>query len=119
MKDRDWKILWPEYFKIDLSSRFRRLPKELCVSEPHCEDIAKACKKLGILHIMESEKYHPAFWWRHSGRVKIKTDMKKSETIRKIAPVLKTISLESVKAKKSHQAPIHKIKIKKSKRKRS
>ncbi len=84
------KVLWPVYFDIHAKrSGGRRIPKNLAVENPKIEEIARAVKNLGIEYEVEYESRYPALWWRESGRILVKTRMKKEELLKKVAEIIK------------------------------
>ena len=84
------KVIWPFYFDIHVRrSRGRRVPKALAVENPKTEEIARAVKTLGVEYEVDYEARYPAYWWRESGRVLVKTSMKKEELLKKVAEIIK------------------------------
>ncbi len=84
------KVIWPFYFNIHLKrSGGRRVPKSLAVEDPKLEEIARAVKTLGFEYEVDYEAKYPAYWWRDSGRVMVKTPMKKEELLKKVAEIIK------------------------------
>ncbi len=84
------KVLWPAYFDIHTKrSGGRRIPKNLAVENPKIEDIARAVKTLGIEYEVEYEPRYPSKWWKETGRVLVKTPMKKEELLKKVAEIIK------------------------------
>lgn len=84
------KVIWPFYFDIHLKrSKGRRVSKSLSVEGPKLEEVAKAVKTLGLEYEVEYDARYPAYWWRESGRVLVKTGMKKEELLKKTAEIIK------------------------------
>ena len=83
-------VIWPEYLDKNLpKSRGRRVPLKLATNNPTVEEIAKAAKRLKLIPKIEANKAYPGRWWRHSGRVLIKTTKNKTKIIKQIAIVVK------------------------------
>jgi signal recognition particle subunit SRP19 len=88
-RDHSGYILWPEYFDSNLSrSHGRRVPIDLAVNSPNCEEIFLICKKLGLSPELEKRSAHPSRWFDPKGRVKVPEKSSKSETIEKVAKAL-------------------------------
>jgi len=84
------KVLWPVYFDIrHRRSEGRRIPKALAVENPEIPEIARAVKSMGLEYEVDYDARYPAFWWRESGRVLVKTDIKKEKLLRKAAEIIK------------------------------
>lgn len=84
------KVIWPFYFDIHLKrSKGRRVPRNLSVEGPKLEEVARAVKTLGFEYEVEYDARYPGYWWRDSGRVLVKTAMKKEELLKKTAEIIK------------------------------
>lgn len=86
-------VLWPVYFDSKASRKAgRRVSKEISVSTPEIENIAKAAASLGYDVVTQKEKAHPSTWWQKSGRVLVKNPrrIKKNKIIKDVAERLKT-----------------------------
>lgn len=79
------RILYPCYFNAALQrSEGRRVNRSRCIKNPVLSDIVQAAKKAGLTFRTE-EKHHPAYWWRHEGRMVVTWDGSKEGLIRKVA----------------------------------
>lgn len=84
------KVLWPVYFDIhSRRSEGRRVPKDIAVKNPELSEIARAVKSLNLEYEVDYDARYPARWWRESGRVLVKTPMKKEELLKKTAKIIK------------------------------
>ncbi len=84
------KVLWPVYFDLHRKrSEGRRVPKGLAVENLEIPEIARAIKSMGLEYEVDYDARYPAFWWRESGRVLVKTDMKKEKLLKKAAEIIK------------------------------
>jgi signal recognition particle subunit SRP19 len=89
-RDGNRLMLWPEYFDKTLTKdQGRRVPLKLAVNNPTLEEIAKASKRLKLIPKIESNKSYPGRWWRKSGRVLIRSKVKKTKIIRQVAIIIK------------------------------
>lgn len=82
--------LWPEYFDINRTrSEGRRLPKELCVSNPDLDIIAKGAMILDLEYEVREDMSYPKAPRDRHGCVKVeKGVMSKTEMLPKIAEIL-------------------------------
>jgi signal recognition particle subunit SRP19 len=79
-------VLWTRYFDAELTRKEgRRVAKEKAVREPRAGHIAEAAKSLGLEVVLEKEAAHPADAWRKEGRVLVKSEWPKEETIQRVA----------------------------------
>lgn len=91
MKRRPYWIFYPEYFDKDRTrGEGRRVPRALAVERPTLEELAKACKMLGLEYILEKEKRYPKNWYYSQGRIAVKRidGKKKKELLRELAKCL-------------------------------
>ncbi|MBN1167610.1 MAG: signal recognition particle subunit SRP19/SEC65 family protein [Methanospirillaceae archaeon] len=78
-------ILYPCYFDATIKRRSgRRVPKTLASDKPTIHDIEEALSRLHLSYTREN-KSHPAFWWRHDGRLIVPFKGSKNELIRSVA----------------------------------
>ncbi|HWQ66047.1 MAG TPA: signal recognition particle subunit SRP19/SEC65 family protein [Methanospirillum sp.] len=85
------KILYPCYFDAKLKrSEGRRVMTGDAVPTPGVQEIERALATCGVKYQRE-KKSHPGWWWKQEGRVIAEYDGLKSELIRNVASVLKTL----------------------------
>ena len=91
MVSRDDKklVLWPLYFDISEPRPWRRIPKELAITEPTAEAIARIAAELRLKPVLEKGVSHPKRWWKEEGRVLVDIRGAKSVLIQQIAERLK------------------------------
>lgn len=82
-------VLWPLYFDVDEPRPWRRVPKELAVSEPTAEAIARIAAELRLKPVLEKGVSHPKRWWKEEGRVLVDVRGAKTVLIQQIAERLK------------------------------
>lgn len=82
--------LWPEYFDINRTrSEGRRLPKELCVSHPDLDIIAKGAMILDLEYEIREDMSYPKAPRARHGCVKVERGvMSKTELLPKIGKIL-------------------------------
>ncbi len=82
--------LWPEYFDVNRTrSEGRRLPKELCVSNPDLDIIAKGVMILDLEYEIREDMSYPKAPRDRHGCVKVeKGVMTKTEMLPKVAEIL-------------------------------
>jgi len=69
---KKWRSIYLCYFNSDKSNaQGRRMAKKYCVKNPRPCEISKVLKELGINHILEHDKRHPADF-HLAGRIKFK-----------------------------------------------
>jgi signal recognition particle subunit SRP19 len=85
-------VLWPLYFDIGEPRPWRRVPKELAVTEPTAEAIARIAAELRLKPVLEKGVGHPKRWWKQEGRVLVDVRGAKSVLIQQIAERLKAAS---------------------------
>jgi len=82
-------VVYPAYLDLSLKkSEGRYIAKRHAVEDPTLEEIAEACRRLGILIEVEKEKAYPRQWWK-KGRVRVKKVKSKGEILREIAEEIK------------------------------
>jgi len=85
-------ILYPCYFDAKLKrNEGRRVAHEAAVQTPAIPDIERALASCGVKYRRE-KKSHPAWWWRHEGRVIAECEGPKTDLLRKVAGELRKIS---------------------------
>ncbi len=78
-------ILYPCYFDATIKRRSgRRVPGTLASDKPSIHDIEEALFRLHLSYTRE-DKSHPAFWWRHEGRLIVPFAGSKNELIKSVA----------------------------------
>lgn len=78
-------ILYPCYFDASIKRRNgRRVSRGLASDRPTVNDIESALKQLHISYERQ-DKSHPAFWWKHDGRIVVMFKGSKKELIRTVA----------------------------------
>ena len=94
-EERDYIIIYPEYFDYRLSRRLgRKLPLKYCLKNPSLEEIVEAVRRLKLPLIIEDDKHHPANWFERKGRVKVRfigKKYKKTIVLKAIAKNLKDV----------------------------
>ncbi len=84
-RDRIW-ALYPEYFDSALPRRRgRRVNKELSVSTPTLAELYLSAVGQNFYAVKEENVAFPAYWWRKRGRLLVRKETSKSETIERIA----------------------------------
>ena len=82
----EFTVIWPVYIDSNRTiSEGRKIAKDESVDDPSLKEISKACYKLHLQPAIEKYKSYPGSWYEHSGRVTVKTDMKKNELLRAVA----------------------------------
>ena len=83
-------VVWPEYFdKKRTRAEGRRLPIELCVSEPSLDIIAKGAMILDLEYKIFEDMAYPANWAAKTGCVRIeKGKMSKTTLLNEIGKIL-------------------------------
>ncbi|WP_440059874.1 signal recognition particle protein Srp19 [Thermogladius sp. 4427co] len=82
-------VIYPIYIDCSYTRRLgRRLPRNLCVSNPTIEEITEAAKKLGLNPEVEPGKRYPRMW-RRMGRVIVDKKAPKTKILRMIAQEIK------------------------------
>jgi len=83
-------VLWPAQFDAKLTrSEGRRVPRDLAVSEPTVDEIAKAVQQVGYDAVVERDKQYPREW-EPRGRVLVQNadDAGKSDLLGAVAAYL-------------------------------
>lgn len=62
----------------------RKIAKRFAVPNIRLQELAQACKELGLNFQVENKKY-PRSWWEEGGRVVIEGDTKKNKLMLEIA----------------------------------
>lgn len=75
----------------------RKIAKRLAVPNIKLQEIAQACKELGLNFKVENKKY-PRSWWEEGGRVVIEGNAKKTKLMLEIAG--KILEMREKKKKK-------------------
>jgi signal recognition particle subunit SRP19 len=94
MRDQGYWIIYPEYFDARRSKGDgRRVPRSLAVEAPSLEELAKACKLLGLEYIIEKDKRYPKNWYESQGRVLVKRvdGLRKKQLLRELAKTLQML----------------------------
>jgi len=69
---KDWNTVYPLYFDAKVSiNDGRRVPRKTSIWWPQANQIAVACRSLGLPNVLEPDKCHPADW-ENPGRVKVR-----------------------------------------------
>ncbi len=83
--DRIWAI-YPEYFDSGITRHLgRRIRKELAQPSPTLDELFDCAKKLGLTPVKEPNIAYPAFWWKKKGRLLVRKEWSKSETLEHLA----------------------------------
>ena len=86
--DRIW-ALYPEYFDAGRSrAEGRRVGRQLALSKVKSRELYTAALALDMGPVLE-EKAHPSDWHRERGRVLVRKEFPKEETIRRLAAEMK------------------------------
>lgn len=88
-KDSGKLVLWPLYFDANEPRPWRRVPKELAVTDPTAEAIARIAAELRLKPVLEKGVGHPKRWWKSEGRVLVDVRGAKTVLIQQIAERLK------------------------------
>jgi signal recognition particle subunit SRP19 len=87
MKDemKGERVLYPCYFNAGLTrQQGRRIPRSRAVKDPALPDIERAVKRCGVRYRIE-QKSHPAYWWKHEGRIVVSWSQVKEQLLKKVA----------------------------------
>jgi signal recognition particle subunit SRP19 len=85
-------ILYPCYFDARISrEEGRRVARGVAVQTPAVPDIERALAICGVKYRRE-KKSHPAWWWKHEGRVIAECEGPKTTLLKKVAAELRKIS---------------------------
>ena len=88
-------ILYPCYFDSELMrSEGRRVSRGTGVAHPEPGDIERILKANRIPFTCES-KSHPAYWWKHQGRLVVEHSGSKGELIALVSSGLKNAGKKS------------------------
>ncbi|WWD21643.1 hypothetical protein CI109_106129 [Kwoniella shandongensis] len=68
---KGWNTVYPLYFDAKVSiNEGRRVPRKSALWWPQAQQIAQACRSLGLPSVLEPDRVHPADW-ENPGRVKV------------------------------------------------
>ena len=90
MKDemKGQRILYPCYFDSALTrDDGRRVSRSRAIKEPTIGDIEKAVKRCHLRYRTE-QKSHPAYWWKHEGRIVVSWEQGKEKLLTTVAGAL-------------------------------
>ncbi len=96
--DRIWAI-YPEYFDAGITrAQGRKIRKELAQPSPTLDELFDCARKLDLTPVKETNVAYPAFWWRKKGRLLVRKEWSKSET-------LEHLGMEFLEYRKEHGLP--------------
>jgi len=82
------RILYPCYFDAGLTrDDGRRVSRSRAIKEPTLGDIEKAVKRCHLRYRTE-QKSHPAYWWKHEGRIVVRWEQGKEKLLAVVAGAL-------------------------------
>ncbi|KAJ1915863.1 signal recognition particle subunit [Mycoemilia scoparia] len=88
---RDWICLYPIYFDKSRSlQKGRKLPKSLCVDNPHVKQLAEAVRRVGCSVCYEPHKTHPRDFF-NQGRVRVRLNDDNKHPVRPDIPSRKVL----------------------------
>jgi signal recognition particle subunit SEC65 len=88
--EREYKVVWPEYFDVHSSrDQGRKVPKKHAKEGPELEDIKQAAQRAGLKYVAEEDKAYPGKWYKPKGRLLVYSDLPKTEILAKIGEQLK------------------------------
>ena len=83
--DRIWAV-YPEYFDSGIPRNLgRKVRKDIAQPSPTLEELYSCAMKLGLSPVKESNVAYPAFWWKKKGRLLVRKEWSKSETLEHLA----------------------------------
>ena len=83
--DRIWAI-YPEYFDSGITRKLgRRLRKEVSIPSPTLDELFDCARKLDLSPVKEANAAYPSFWWRKKGRLLVRQEWSKTETLEHLA----------------------------------
>ena len=83
--DRIWAI-YPEYFDAGITrAQGRKIRKELAQPSPTLDELFDCARTLNLTPVKETNIAYPAFWWRKKGRLLVRKEWSKSETLEHLA----------------------------------
>lgn len=83
--DRIWAI-YPEYFDSGITRKLgRRLRKEMAQPSPTLDELFACARKLDLSPVKEADVAYPSFWWRKRGRLLVRKEWSKTETLEHLA----------------------------------
>jgi signal recognition particle subunit SRP19 len=80
-------VIWPAYLDADYTRREgRRVPRDLAVSAPTVDEIAKAVQQVGYDAVIERDVAYPREHWTTRGRVLVQNadDAGKSDLLQAV-----------------------------------
>lgn len=92
--------IYPAYFEANRTRQSgRRVPKKLALPTVNTGIIAKAAQRLSLEYKVESHVRYPSSWWTTAGVVLIKKqpDTSKTQLLKELAKVMKTLKAAGVK----------------------
>jgi signal recognition particle subunit SRP19 len=82
--DRIW-VVYPEYFDSGITRHLgRKVRKELALQSPTLDELFDCAKNLNLSPVKEAGVAYPSFWWRRRGRLLVRKEWTKSETLEKL-----------------------------------
>ena len=82
------RILYPCYFDSGITrDEGRRVSRSRAIKEPTIGDIEKAVKRCHLRYRTE-QKSHPAYWWKHEGRIVVSWEQGKEKLLATVAGAL-------------------------------
>jgi signal recognition particle subunit SRP19 len=89
-----YTCIWPAYLDSQKTvAEGRRVPKELACDKPLTDDIAYACLRLSLRHVIEPYKQYPRDW-NSPGRVKVQIHEKDGSLINPEIPTKNALLLK-------------------------
>ena len=86
--DRIW-VLYPEYFDSGISRHHgRKVSKELSIPSPTLDELNECARKIDLSPVKEVDIAYPGFWWKKRGRLLVRKEWSKSETLARMAKQL-------------------------------
>ncbi len=92
MRKQDKIVVWPVYFDRSRTRKEgRRVPNSIALSNPRLNELQKAAEHLGLKPKVEADTAHPAIPWSKTGRLWVRKDKAKMQTLIKISRELAKI----------------------------
>lgn len=89
MRKQGKVILWPVYFDRSRTKKEgRRVPKSLAVPNPRLKELQMAAEMLGLKPEVKADAAHPAIPWLKTGRLWVRKDKSKMNTLIRVADEL-------------------------------
>jgi signal recognition particle subunit SRP19 len=96
--DRIWAI-YPEYFDAGITRlQGRKVRTDLALPTPTLDELFDCARKLNLTPVKEPSIAYPAFWWKKRGRLLVRKEWSKTET-------LERLGTEYVEYRKIHGLP--------------